>query len=229
MRKILNNKQEEYLKSIVKGRSTKEIQDLIYKKYNIQLKRGTLETFKRKNKLKSGMRIEYTNEQKMYLKKIVKYYSTKEVIKMFYKKYNIKLTKSRINHFREKYKLYRVENTGQYKKGNIPFNKQKIGYEFKDKEGYTWKKIDDCKFERKQKLLYEEKYGKIPKGYSVIFLDKNKDNFNINNLKLIKNKDKLTAKNMGLITTNKELTEIGILTAQLINKKHEKIDSIKTQ
>lgn len=34
----------------------------------------------------------------------------------------------------------------------------------------------------KQKKIYEERYGEIPKGHIVVFLDQNPDNYDINNL-----------------------------------------------
>lgn len=58
-------------------------------------------------------------------------------------------------------------------------------------------------------------------GYRVIFLDQNKTNFDLKNLKLVKIKDILTAKNKKLLTTNKKLTETGLLISHLINKTNE--------
>lgn len=55
----------------------------------------------------------------------------------------------------------------------------------------------------------------------MIFLDQNKNNFDLDNLKLIKIKDKMTACSYGLFSKDKNATEMGILTAQLINKTKE--------
>lgn len=221
MKKILNKEQEKYLYKIIPKKTTKQIQDLMYKKYNIEVKIGIIERFKTKNNIKSGLRLNLNKEQEIFLKDILETTSSKEVVKLFYKKFKIKITPCMVNHYRVKFNILRNEHTGQFKKGIKPHNFKKVGYEFIDKEGYIWIKTKDNKFKRKQLAIYEKHYGKIPKGYSVIFLDKNKKNFNINNLMLVKNKDKLTAKNRNLITNDKEMTKLGILTAQLINKNCE--------
>ncbi len=63
--------------------------------------------------------------------------------------------------------------------------------------------------------------GIIPNGYSVIFADGNKENFDIDNLLLVEVKDKLVAKNKHLLFEDRELTKTGLLIAKLINKVSE--------
>lgn len=75
---------------------------------------------------------------------------------------------------------------GQFKKGQLPHNTKPEGYERFDKDGYTLVKTEG-KFVLKHRKIWEEHYGKIPKGYIVVFKDNNRQNFDIENLECITN------------------------------------------
>lgn len=168
-------------------------------------------------------RIVLNNEQKDYLRSILKDYSSKEVVNMMSKKYNVNLNTSKIKHYRERWNIKRKDNPGQYKKGHGGSRRKKIGDEFIDTEGYIHIKIGEPnKWIEKQKYVYEKYYGKIPNGCCVVFLDQNKTNCNIKNLKLVSNKTKLIAKNRHLLSHNKELTTTGLLVAELVSKSSER-------
>lgn len=153
-----------------------------------------------------------------YFKSIVKEHTTNEIIELYYKKYNFKLNKNQIKNLKRKYNLVSGINT-KFKKGQQAHNHKPIGYEFLRDDGYIEIKIaEPNKWVLKHNYIWEKEYGKIPKGYSVIFLDQNKNNFDLDNLKLIKRKDKMMACSYGLFSKDKNATEMGILTAQLINK-----------
>ena len=67
----------------------------------------------------------------------------------------------------------------------------------------------------KTRWIWEQHFGNIPKGKSVMFLDGNHNNFDINNLKLI---DEFAVKIFGLKKLgdkNSELNKIGIAIAAL--------------
>lgn len=115
------------------------------------------------------------------------------------------------------------DSKGRFIKGITPHNKKQIGEEFIDKaSGYTYIKIAEPNtWIQKQRYIYEKYNGKIPSGYSVIFLNQNKMDFRIENLILVKTKDKLVCKNKKMFSNNPELTKLGLLNAQLINKSYE--------
>lgn len=153
-----------------------------------------------------------------YFKSIVKEHTTNEIIELYYKKYNFKLNKNQIKNLKRKYNLVSGINT-KFKKGQQAHNHKPIGYEFLRDDGYIEIKIaEPNKWVLKHNYIWEKEYGKIPKGYSVIFLDQNKNNFDLDNLKLIKRENMLTACSYRLFSKDKNVTETGILTAQLINK-----------
>lgn len=171
-------------------------------------------------------RVILTKEQKEYMLSILADYSSKEVVKIMKEKYNVELVEYKIKHYRQWYGIKCNVHTGRFKKGELVgaknFKYHPVGYEYIDSEGFVHIKVAEPNvWEEKQRYVYKQHYGEIPKGYNVIFLDKDRTNCDINNLKLIKNKDLLVAKNMGLLFDNKELTEVGLTIAQLINKKCE--------
>ena len=72
----------------------------------------------------------------------------------------------------------------QFKKGQMPHNWKPEGSERIDKDGYLMIKVNG-KFIPKHRYIYEQHYGKIPKGLIIVFKDKNTKNLDINNLEAI--------------------------------------------
>lgn len=106
-----------------------------------------------------------------------------------------------------------------FKKGNIPHNHRPVGNERITKDGYTEIKIKEPnKWQLKHRYIYEKKYGKIPDGMNLIFLDGNKQNIELSNLKLVSRAEDLIMNTNKLFTKDKELTNSGVLIAKVINK-----------
>lgn len=109
-----------------------------------------------------------------------------------------------------------------YKKGNIPYNHKNIGSERISKDGYIYVKVKDgClskNYQLKHRYIYEKHNGKIPNGYNVIFLDGNRRNFDINNLKLVSKSEDLIMNNNNFFTNDKDITYTGSLIAKVIDK-----------
>lgn len=118
----------------------------------------------------------------------------------------------------------------QFKKGNLPPNTKPIGYERITKDGYTEVKVmqrpnrktGEKNFKLKHRIIWEEHFGKIPKGYNVIFLDGDKTNFDINNLALLSDAENAQVRQKGLRFSNAELTKSGIAIIKLFNATNEK-------
>lgn len=172
----------------------------------------------------------FEKEQIDYFISIVKGHTTNEIIDLFNERFNRRLTAQQVKRGKRRFnitsdidcKFKKGHSKGietQFKKGNIPHNHKPVGYEFTRDDGYIEIKIaEPNKWVLKHNYIWEKEYGKIPKGYSVTFLDQNKNNFDLDNLKLIKREDMLTACSYRLFSKDKNVTETGILTAQLINK-----------
>jgi len=104
---------------------------------------------------------------------------------------------------------------GQFTKGNIPWNKDLKGIHLSPKSEFkkgertgdknnTWKggiqePKNDCvhlydgvgRRIRRPKVIYEQEYGNIPKGYVIYHLNGDKHDDRIENLKAISRKDLL--------------------------------------
>ena len=172
-------------------------------------------------------------EEIEYFKSIVKGHTTNEIINLFDKKYNKILTIGQVKNQNRWFKLTsdidckfkkgnNIGNKTRFKKGQKAHNWKPVGYEFLRDDGYIEIKVAEPNtWKLKHNYIYEKYKGKIPKGYSVVFLDQDKTNFSLDNLMLVKIKDKLTAKNMKLFSSNKEITKTGLLVARLINKNSE--------
>lgn len=84
----------------------------------------------------------------------------------------------------------KVKST-MFKNGNIPANTKYDGYESVDIEGYTWVRVSQGKRRLKHRMIYEQHHGPISKTQIVKFIDGDKTNFDINNLKLISRRENM--------------------------------------
>ncbi|MCL2413548.1 MAG: HNH endonuclease, partial [Bacteroidales bacterium] len=121
----------------------------------------------------------------------------------------------------------------QFKKGNIPTNYKPIGSERIGKKpknsnlGYTEIKVaDPNKWKMKHVIVWEAVNGPVPKGHCVIFADRDKSNFDIDNLLLVSRAELARMNQKGYIFENAELTKTGHIMAKLDcalgNKKNQK-------
>lgn len=109
--------------------------------------------------------------------------------------FNTKITGASLEHkirrlglkkSKESIKRYILPNNFTFQKGHIPVTKKPIGYERTHPDGYIFVKVAEPNvFRSKQRVVYEQHHGPIPKGYNVTFADGDKSNFNIDNLVLV--------------------------------------------
>ena len=194
--------------------------------------------------------IKWTEEQKQFIYENYKGIGNKELTDMFNKKFGTNIV-NQIKYFKRNHKLdsglngqfikgHKTFNKGKkwdeympkqsqinckkttFKKGNIPPNHRQVGEERTNIDGYIEIKVSEPnKWELKHRYIYKKHYGSIPKGYKVIFLDGNKTNLNINNLKAISSHEELIMNEYGLRYGKKELTESASIVAQVELKRRE--------
>lgn len=83
--------------------------------------------------------------------------------------------------------------SNSFRPGHIPHNYLPgIGRERKTKDGYTLIRVSDRRdiesrfnWMLKQRWVWEQEHGPIPKGWKVVFLDGSKDNFALDNLRAV--------------------------------------------
>lgn len=179
------------------GKYSKELADLFNKQFNTNITAKEIKNYRENHKLNSGLtgRFEKGHVTHNKGKKQTEYMSKEAIGK----------TKAT-----------------RFKKGNIPQNHRDIGEERISKDGYIYIKVrDGClndNWELKHRYIYKQHYGEIPNGYNVMFADKNKRNFDIDNLILVSKSEDLIMNNNKLLFSNKELTKTGHLIAKVIDK-----------
>lgn len=157
----------------------------------------------------------YTAEQKQWLKDNIEGKYIEEITDMFNEKFDTSFTFKQIRTLKDKLKL----KSGLNGKNGVFPRERPIGYEFKKPTGYIYVKAGKGdNWVPKQRYVYEQYYGKIPEGYSVVFANSNKEDFDIDNLILVKEKELLVASKSHLFSDDKEITESGLLIAKLINR-----------
>ena len=119
--------------------------------------------------------------------------------------------------------LYKKCKPTMFKKGHIPKNSREIGSERITKDGYTQIKITESDgWKLKHRLVYEEHYGEIPVGYSILFCDGNKQNCDIDNLILVSRSELMILNRNKLIKNYSVLTKAGVNIAKLLDAMSKK-------
>lgn len=181
-----------------KGRYNQELADLFNQKFNTNITSRTIKSYKANNKLNSGLTGKFRKGQTPHNK-------GKKMPKEVYEK---------------------VKHT-MFAKGNVPPNHRPVGSERISIDGYIEVKVaEPDKWRLKQRVVYEEAKGEIPEGCPIIFLDGNKRNFDIDNLRCITRSELLYLNCNGLNNSN-EITETGILMARLDRTKNKKKQELK--
>lgn len=106
---------------------------------------------------------------------------------------------------------------GWFKKGSIPPTTLSTGAERVNENDFVIVKIGQPnEWRLKHHVVYEKYYGEIPDGYKVIFADKDKRNFDINNLLLLSPEEFIAAMKRNLLFNNTEATKSGVLLAKYL-------------
>lgn len=122
------------------------------------------------------------------------------------------------------FEVYEKVKTTMFKKGHMPTQHKPVGSERVNVDGYIEVKVEEpAKWRLKHNVVWEQHNGEIPKGAVVMFLDGNKLNIEIDNLKLIKRSELLIMNRYNLYGANADITEIGTNLAKLIDVTNKKI------
>lgn len=170
----------------------------------------------------------YTQEEIDYLMGIIKGRTTKEIIKLYNNKFNKNMTYNQLIAFQKKYKVKSGLDV-RFKTGQVinPNPPKPIGHEiisYKNGLKRVRIKIDNNKYIEKSRYIYEQHYGKTPNNCVIIFLDGDRDNYDINNLKCITKEQHRIIAGHNLYFNNKDLNETSILISGVIAriKRYEK-------
>lgn len=168
----------------------------------------------------------WTKEQVKYLKEIAPGKSRKEIKELVNVKFNLNLNLSQINSAMVNNKI-KTGIDAKFKKGcKAGTHKRKgpskpVGTEMTRVDGYIKIKISEDEWMYKHHYVWQQYHGEFPKGYRIIFLDKNKKNFDINNLAAVSKKELLFINNKGFLKEDTDLSKVGVALAKLMIKAKE--------
>lgn len=115
-----------------------------------------------------------------------------------------------------------IKNSRQstFKIGHKPLNSREIFSERITKDGYIEIKVKEPNvWILKQRYVYEQANGPIPKGYKILFADGNKLNCELDNLLLVSAGELLLMNVNGLCYKDKEATKCGLTIAKILEAK----------
>ena len=189
-----SEEQKEFIITNNYGKYSKELAEMFNQHFNTNITAKEIAYFRRSHKLKSGLTGQF-------------------------KKGNVAHNKGKKQiEYMSQEAIERTKKT-RFKKGNKPKNYRPVGSERITKDGYIEVKVaDPNKWETKNKIIYKQYFGDIPKGHKVIYADGNKLNNDINNLILVSDNEELIMNRHKLRTENIELTKTGYLIAKVIDK-----------
>ena len=184
----------DYLRSISWGRTRKEITEMFNNHFKLDIPLNSIVATMKRNNIQTGRTGQF-------------------------EKGNIPYNKGK----KMSHEVYEKAKATMFKKGNKPFNYRPIGSERVTKDGYYEVKVaDPGVWKLKQRYIWEQHYGKeVPKDGVIIFLDDDKSNFEIENLKLISRKESLYMNKNKLRFKDRDTTDAAVNIAKLAIKTRE--------
>ncbi|GEL67231.1 HNH endonuclease signature motif containing protein [Marinilactibacillus psychrotolerans] len=200
-KKLFTDEQFQFIKENAVGIGNQELAKRINEKYGLLITPKQLSAWKKNHNIKSGLtghfnkgRIPENKGQKQ------SEYMTTEAI--------------------EKSKATR------FKVGQKPKNYKPVGTEVIASDGYWRVKVQDegewyDRWKLKHKILWEKENGPVPNGKILTFLDGNKLNIDLDNLKLVTRAEHLAMTRQNLRFDDPELTKVGAAIAAVSVKRYE--------
>lgn len=167
------------------------------------------------------MRNKYSKQFEEEMFKLAPLMTLDELLKVAINKYSYNITKKQLTSYLSKRKIkYKNYNSNMVRN----MSKLPIGTEYTKPDGMVLVKISKNKWIYKQRLIYQQYYNtKLTDNDYIIFLDQDRTNFDINNLRKITRRESSIIANQGLFFKKAQLTETGIEVAKLIIKTKDKI------
>ncbi|WP_069286092.1 HNH endonuclease signature motif containing protein [Aerococcus urinaeequi] len=169
MARLFTDEQEKFIEENIKGVLTADLTDLVNETFGTSYTVSQVRNLKNRRRWSSGLITHFEKGHKPFNKglKQTDYMAAEQIEK--------------------------TEAT-RFKKNSVPPNWKEIGSTRISKNGYLQIKVSDLKGNKNYKpyhrLIYEKHHGvKIKDDEVVVFLDQNKMNFSIDNLKLVKRRE----------------------------------------
>lgn len=197
-KRIFSDEQERFIRKNVQGKSNKDLAELINHTFGLQITIAQIKGWKANHKLSSGLT-------------------------GYFERGHVPINKGTKGMFNV------GGNKTSFKKGQPARNHKPVGTERIDRDGYVIVKVQDDgpwhkRWHPKHKLEWEKVHGKIPPGFVLIFLDGNKQNITMENLKLVTQAQNLQLNRKQWRSEIPEATLAGVNLTQIQAKvtKHKK-------
>lgn len=119
---------------------------------------------------------------------------------------------------------------GWFRKGEQSMNHKPVGSERVDKDGYVLIKTAEPNVYRpKHKVIWEAAHGPVPQGHVITFIDGNKLNLDISNLRLITKGENATLNKKGLRGGNAETLDSSFLVVKLSRLTYQRTKEAKSR
>ena len=212
-----------YIKRIAKDNKKKAILEKVNKKFNLTLNINQLNNCMYSRGIKARIRHTWTDEQVEYLKSIAEGTPRKDIVDKINEKFNLNLSMQQIRDcMNDRGIRNNIDKKFSAKDGNRCRQEKPVGTISKWECGYARIKTGKNEWEFIQRYVWKEHHGEIPPNHSVIFLDGNTDNYNIENLALVNRNELMKYNSMRLNSNDQELNRVTVNLAKLMTKVKEK-------
>lgn len=166
------------------------------------------------------MRNIYSEEFENEMQTIASFKKFDELFEIAIKKYKYNITKKQLKSYLSKRKIrYKDFDYARSKRTKNAGDNYPIGSERTKSDGMVQIKIAKDKWEYKQRYIYKKYYNcELTSDDYIIFLDHNRNNFDINNLMKINKRESAILANQQLFSKDQEITKTGIQIAKLMIK-----------
>jgi hypothetical protein len=202
----------QFLKDNTPGRSRAEITELFNRRFGRSMTASQMRGLLGYYKICAGTHHKYTPEEMQFLRDNLPCGSFDETVELFNQRFGGSMTKRKIIHLGHR---YGIRCAADKQSAKI------IGVETKKGE-YKRVKTDNTRgaylknWKKKHYLIWEAANGPVPEGHIVIFADRNKSNFDLDNLLLASRKELVVMNRKRLIFPDKDLTKTGKTVADMI-------------
>lgn len=173
--------------------TSKQLTELINTKFGLELKWTAVAAYKKRNNLRNGLPKHWEKGHVPHNK-------------------GEKMTPEQ----------YEKSAPTMFKKGQAPINYRPVGSERITKDGYIQIKVKDPRtWKLKHRVVWEKENGPIPKNCALLFLDGDKKNCELSNLKLVSRSELLVMNRYHMFQETPELNDAASNLARVINIANE--------
>jgi hypothetical protein len=230
--------QIDFLKKIVNEQTNSEITAIFNQHFGTTFTKESIEKAKNRYGLYSyvNKNKRFTPEQIQFVLDNAKGKTIKEIVNLFIARFQLSISRKGIENILSRKSMFHVIKREKLTNEQIQFIKDNIhgrtinildavysrrlrsgvcefqvGTERENTQGVTLVKVANGKWRPKHILIWEQANGKVPKGQCIIFLDKNRRNFTLDNLIMVSKNELLRLNNSKLYFEKKEFTKTGIM------------------